>query len=117
VHDYSPPGHGGGRRRPAACNRSDADRLGSILGGAALTLYGVSRWRRGGWILAGFGVLLFRRGFTGRCFTYEMLGINPRSRTALRRGLDEARRAESDSLPRSTMLDTSHGGRSPDHVP
>jgi hypothetical protein len=96
VHDFSPPGSGGGQRRPA-CNMSDADRLGSMLGGTALTLYGVSRWRRGGWILAGFGVLLFRRGFTGRCFTYDLLGI--------------------DSRPRSTMLDTSHGGRSSDYIP
>src|SRR5215207_2277849 len=117
MHDFSPPGHGSGRRQPATCNMSDADRLGSMLCGAALTVYGVSRWRRRGWILAGFGVLLFRRGFTGRCVTYGVLGIDPPSRTALRRGLDEARRAESDSLARSTMLDASHGGRSPDHVP
>jgi hypothetical protein len=54
---------------------SDADRLGSLLGGAALTLYGFSRWRRSGWLLVGFGVLLFRRGVTGHCFTYDLLGI------------------------------------------
>ena len=54
---------------------SDADRWGSQLLGAAMTVYGLSRWRRGGWILAGFGVLLFRRGFTGHCHTYDLLGV------------------------------------------
>ena len=47
-----------------------------MIGGAALTLYGLGRWRRGGWILAGFGVLLFRRGATGHCVTYDLLGVS-----------------------------------------
>jgi uncharacterized membrane protein len=54
---------------------SDADRWGSMIGGAALTFYGLRRWRRGGLILAGFGLLLFRRGATGHCFTYDLLDI------------------------------------------
>jgi uncharacterized membrane protein len=78
---------------------SEADRLGSLIGGAALTLYGLRRWRRGGWILAGFGVLLFRRGATGHCLTYDLLGIGSPSREAIRRG----------------MLDREDGGRS-DHL-
>jgi uncharacterized membrane protein len=75
VHDFAPPERGGRTPRPR-CNMSDADRLGSVIGGAALTLYGLSKWRRGGWILAGFGVLLVRRGATGHCFTYELLGLH-----------------------------------------
>ena len=46
-----------------------------MIGGAALTAYGLSRFRKGGWILAGFGVLLFRRGAIGHCFTYDLLGL------------------------------------------
>ena len=55
---------------------SDADRWGSIIGGVALTYYGFRRFRRGGWILAGFGLLLLRRGATGHCSTYDLLDIN-----------------------------------------
>ena len=58
------------------CNMSETDRWGSQLLGAAMTVYGLSRWRRGGWILAGFGVLLFRRGFTGHCHTYDLFGVS-----------------------------------------
>jgi uncharacterized membrane protein len=82
-------------------NISDRERWGSLLGGAALTWYGVSRFRRGGWILAAFGLMLFRRGATGHCYTYDLLGVS----TA----------RESDML-------TLHDGRlasslSPDRVP
>jgi hypothetical protein len=54
---------------------SDVDRWGSQLVGAAMTLYGLRHFRRGGWILAGFGVLLFRRGYSGHCHTYDLLGV------------------------------------------
>ena len=60
------------------CNMSEADRWGSQLAGAAMTIYGLRHWRRGGWILAGFGLLLFRRGYTGYCHTYDLLG-SPRT--------------------------------------
>ena len=55
---------------------SEADRWGSQLAGAAMTIYGLRHWRRGGWILAGFGLLLFRRGYTGYCRTYDLLGVS-----------------------------------------
>jgi len=58
---------------------SEADRWGSQLAGAAMTIYGLRHFvqgRRGGWILAGFGLLLFRRGFTGHCHTYDLLGVS-----------------------------------------
>ncbi|HET7218527.1 MAG TPA: DUF2892 domain-containing protein [Vicinamibacterales bacterium] len=57
-------------------NISDRERWGSLIGGAALTLYGLSRRRRRGWILAAFGVMLFRRGATGHCHTYDLLGVS-----------------------------------------
>ena len=47
-----------------------------MIGGAALTLYGVSRLRRGGWIVAAFGLMLFRRGAIGHCHTYDLLGVS-----------------------------------------
>jgi uncharacterized membrane protein len=62
-------------------NISTAERWGSMLGGAALTLYGLSRLRRGGWILAGFGVLLFGRGAGGHCRTYDLLGVSTAERS------------------------------------
>ncbi len=57
-------------------NISDAERWGSIAGGVALALYGVSRRSAAGWLMAGAGALLFRRGASGHCDTYQMLGIN-----------------------------------------
>jgi uncharacterized membrane protein len=63
-------------KRSRARNISEAERWGSMVGGAALTLYGVSRFRRHGWILAAFGVFLFRRGATGYCHTYDALGVS-----------------------------------------
>jgi uncharacterized membrane protein len=57
-------------------NISETERWTSMAAGAALTLYGVSRRRTSGWILAAFGVLLFRRGATRHCYTYDLLGIS-----------------------------------------
>ncbi len=57
-------------------NISDAERWGSMATGTALMLYGLSRWRRGGWLLAVGGVWLFRRGKTGHCVTYDLFGVS-----------------------------------------
>jgi Protein of unknown function (DUF2892) len=57
-------------------NISEAERWGSLIGGVALTAYGLGRFRRHGWILATFGVLLFRRGLTRHCHTYDLLGVS-----------------------------------------
>ena len=57
-------------------NVSDAERWGSMAGGAMLALYGLSRRRGSGFALAAVGALLFRRGYTGHCDTYGFLGIN-----------------------------------------
>lgn len=57
-------------------NISDMERWVSMGAGAALALYGLSRRRTAGWVLAGLGGLLFRRGMTGHCDVYQMAGLN-----------------------------------------
>jgi len=57
-------------------NISEAERWASMAGGIGLAAYGVSRRRPSGWIVAGLGAMLFRRGLSGHCHTYEMLGLN-----------------------------------------
>jgi uncharacterized membrane protein len=70
-------------RERSARNISEAERWASMIGGAALTLYGVSRLRRNGWILATFGVLLVRRGFTRHCHTYDLLNMSTAGGSAM----------------------------------
>ena len=57
-------------------NISEAERWISMAAGIGLAAYGVSRRRASGWALAGLGALLFNRGYSGHCHTYEMLGVN-----------------------------------------
>lgn len=57
-------------------NISQVERWASIAAGAGLTSYGLRRGRTGGWILAGLGALLVRRGLSGRCEVYQTLGLN-----------------------------------------
>lgn len=57
-------------------NISEAERWISMAAGVGLAAYGLSRRRGSGWILAAFGGLLFRRGMTGHCETYDLLGLN-----------------------------------------
>lgn len=57
-------------------NISDVERAMSIAAGLGLAAYGISQRRASGWALAGLGAVLFRRGYSGRCHTYDMLGIN-----------------------------------------
>jgi uncharacterized membrane protein len=57
-------------------NISEAERWISMAAGAMLTIYGISRRRPSGWVLAGFGAMLMRRGATAHCHTYDFLGIN-----------------------------------------
>jgi len=96
---------------------SDADRWGSQLLGAAMTLYGVRHFRRGGWILAGFGWLLFRRGYSGHCHTYDLFGVS-----SLRRPeLPAKAGSHGPELPakagsHSSLFPPTYGDRSTDHV-
>ena len=65
-------------------NISEIERWMSIAAGAALALYGMSRRRGGGWMLAALGGMLVQRGASGHCHTYDLFGINtagPRSDT------------------------------------
>jgi uncharacterized membrane protein len=57
-------------------NISEAERWLSMAAGVGLAAFGVSRRRAAGWAVAGVGALLFQRGMTGHCHTYEMLGVN-----------------------------------------
>jgi uncharacterized membrane protein len=58
-------------------NINNVERWVSLAAGFGLTAYGLAK-RRGtrGWILAGLGLLLVRRGASGHCDTYELFGIN-----------------------------------------
>jgi len=57
-------------------NLSDVERWASLAAGAALTVYGLSRLKSNGWIFAGVGGLLLRRGVTAHCDIYEAVGLN-----------------------------------------
>jgi len=57
-------------------NISDVEKWLSIAAGTGLALYGVSRLKRNGWLMAGLGGLLLRRGITQHCDVYEAFGLN-----------------------------------------
>lgn len=57
-------------------NISHAEKWISLAAGAGLTIYGISRARRGGWLLAAIGGMLLERGATGHCRMYEAFNIN-----------------------------------------
>lgn len=57
-------------------NLSGFERWASIIAGAGLAAYGVSRLKKDGWMYAGIGSLLLRRGVTAHCDLYEAFGIN-----------------------------------------
>lgn len=56
-------------------NVSDTERLVSVLGGGALTIYGLTRKHTSGAALAALGSALVWRGATGHCDVYHALGI------------------------------------------
>lgn len=74
--DVEFPGDVQERRVREGRNISNAERWGSAAAGLGLVAYGLSRRRGSGWVLAGFGALLFQRGVSGHCHTYELLGLN-----------------------------------------
>jgi uncharacterized membrane protein len=57
-------------------NLSDFERWASIAAGAGLAAYGLSRLKSNGWLYAGVGALLLRRGVTAHCDLYDAIGIN-----------------------------------------
>jgi uncharacterized membrane protein len=70
---------GGDRSVAAHKNVSDAERWASVLGGAALAVYGLDRRDLGGGLLAVLGAELIRRGATGHCLLYEALNVSTAS--------------------------------------
>lgn len=73
------PGDSRDARVRSRRNMSELERWGSVAAGTALTLYGLSRRRPGGVVLAIFGGLLIRRGAKGHCDIYEALDLNTAS--------------------------------------
>jgi len=57
-------------------NISSVEKWVSIAAGAGLAAYGLSRLKRNGWMYAGLGGLLLRRGVTAHCDLYEAIGVN-----------------------------------------
>jgi uncharacterized membrane protein len=57
-------------------NISNVEKWISIAAGAGLAAYGLARLKRDGWMYAGLGGLLLRRGITQHCDVYEALGMN-----------------------------------------
>ena len=69
-------------------NISEMERWVSMAAGVGLAAYGVSRRSGTGWVLAGLGALLFRRGLGGHCYTYQLCGITTaRTGSDTRQGL------------------------------
>jgi uncharacterized membrane protein len=57
-------------------NISDVEKWASLAAGAGLAVYGLTRLKRNGWLYAGLGGLLLRRGITQHSDLYEALGWN-----------------------------------------
>jgi uncharacterized membrane protein len=60
----------------AGRNLSDVEKWVSLAAGAGLAVYGLTRARKGGWMLAALGGMLVERGTTGHCRLYHALGMN-----------------------------------------
>jgi len=70
---------GGDTSIAAHRNVGDAERWASVVGGAALAIYGLDRRDLGGGLLAVLGAELMRRGATGHCLLYEALNVSTAS--------------------------------------
>lgn len=57
-------------------NINEVERWGSMAAGTGLAVYGLSRRRGSGYVLAALGAFLLRRGITGHCDMYHVLGVN-----------------------------------------
>ncbi len=64
------------RKTPERINMAREERLVSILGGAALAVYGIIRRDRAGWALALTGGGFALRGMTGHCPMYGALSVS-----------------------------------------
>jgi uncharacterized membrane protein len=57
-------------------NLSEFERWTSIAAGVGLTVYGLTRLKRNGWMPAALGTLLLRRGVSAHCDVYDAFGLN-----------------------------------------
>jgi uncharacterized membrane protein len=76
IMDLEFPGDIQETRVRSGRNISDAEKWISLAAGAGLAIYGMTRVRRNGWMLAALGGMLFERGATGHCRVYEALNVN-----------------------------------------
>jgi len=67
-------------KRTPETNLGETERWASLLGGATLAVYGLSRRGTAGFSLAAIGGGLLLRGATGHCSMYQALGINTAQR-------------------------------------
>ncbi len=71
------PGDARELRARSGRNLSEVERWASVAAGAGLAVYGLSRLGSStGWLYAGIGGLLLRRGVTAHCDLYELAGMN-----------------------------------------
>jgi uncharacterized membrane protein len=70
------PGDAQEARVRSGRNISDLEKWASLGAGAALAFYGLTRVRRGGWLLTALGGMLVERGASGHCRVYEALNVN-----------------------------------------
>ena len=57
-------------------NISDIEKWLSIAAGTGLAIYGMTKRKNTGWMLAALGGMLINRGATQHCHMYEALGVN-----------------------------------------
>ena len=69
-------GSASGRRPKNYVNVGDTERWGSIIGGSALAIYGLTRGTLGGVALALLGGASIYRGVTGHCNVYAALDVS-----------------------------------------
>jgi uncharacterized membrane protein len=74
-------------------NVGELERWLSVLGGAALAVYGVDRRGAGGALLALAGAELVRRGVSGHCLLYDTMGVTTAGGGALPRRDEPTSRA------------------------
>ena len=74
--DLEFPGDAREERVRSGRNISDLEKWISLAAGVGLAIYGLTKARRNGWILASLGGMLVERGATGHCRVYEALNVN-----------------------------------------
>jgi uncharacterized membrane protein len=57
-------------------NVGDLERTASLLAGAWLAISGLRKRGASGWLSLGLGAEMLRRGATGKCYAYDLLGLS-----------------------------------------